>query len=348
MYCADWVKILLLAIIRLIKRALMKLAQRRIVSILILFLTFAIVNGTLFHYFEVINGPQKNLTYFQSIYWAIVTMATVGYGDIVPQTFAGYIIASLTIVLGIAVFTLLVSTIAEAFLRQSLRRYMGLVKLKHVDVVVVGASEICREAIDELRNSGRGYRIAWVLEERPRAPPEDIDFVVGDPLDEDTLIRAGIKSAKHLIICILDDSATIHIALMAKRLNKNLKIAAIAKSNKTKELLEEAGVSIVVPLRIIGRELASAVFEPSVTLFVDEVTSSRGIADLIEVPIDHNLSGMTPEEVVKGLEHRDRAHRYVPLMLVKDSGDRIAAPDSGTKLKSGDKLVVLKAKRNTE
>ncbi|HIP57626.1 MAG TPA: hypothetical protein EYH02_06165, partial [Ignisphaera aggregans] len=68
---------MLLAIIRLIKRALMKLAQRRIVSILILFLTFAIVNGTLFHYFEVINGPQKNLTYFQSIYWAIVTMATV-------------------------------------------------------------------------------------------------------------------------------------------------------------------------------------------------------------------------------------------------------------------------------
>ena len=340
--------VLLPAIIRLIKRALIKMAQRRIVLVLILFLASAIVNGTLFYYFEVVNGPQKNLTYFQSIYWAIVTMATVGYGDIVPQTFAGYIVASLTIVLGIAVFTLLVSTIAEAFLQQSLRRYMGLARLKHVDVVVIGSSEICREAIEELRNSGHSYRIAWILEERPKTPPEDIDFVVGDPLDEETLIRAGIKRAKHLIICILDDSATIHIALMAKRLNKNLRIAAIAKNNKAKELLEEAGVSIVVPLRIIGRELASAVFEPSVTVFVDEVTSARGIADLIEVPIDHGLSGMTPEEVVKSLEHRDRAHRYVPLMLIKDSGDRIAAPDSRTRLRDGDKLVVLKAKRSTK
>ncbi len=333
-------------IVRLLKKILIKLARRRFLLVLMLFAVSAFINGTLFYYFEVVNGPQKNLTYFQAIYWAIVTMATVGYGDIVPRTFAGYIVAGETIVLGIAVFTLLVSTIAEAFLQQSLRKYMGLAKLRKVDVVIVGSSEICREAIDELRASGRHYRVAWILEEQPKTPPEDVDFIVGKPADEETLLRAGIRSAKHLIICVLDDSATLHIALMARRLNKNLRIAAIAKSSKTKELLEEAGVSIVVPLRVLGRELASAVFEPSVTMFVDEVTTARGVADLVEVVVDQNFSGMSAEEIARMLENRDREHRYVPLMLVKSGGDKIAAPDSGTRLRHGDKLVMLKAKRS--
>ncbi|HDI02480.1 MAG TPA: hypothetical protein ENF93_02420, partial [Ignisphaera sp.] len=256
---------MIFAIFKVLRKLLRTFIKRRLILVFVLFAISALINGTLFYIFEVVHGPQKQFSYLHCIYWAIVTMATVGYGDIVPETFAGYVIAGETIIIGIAVFTLLISTIAEAFLQQSLKRYMGLARLKNVDVVVIGSSEICKEAIDELRMNRKDLKISWVLEEQPKTPPEDIDFVVGNPIEEETLIRAGIKSAKHLIVCILDDSMAIHIVLTAKRLNKNIRIAALAKSSKTKELLEEAGVSIVVPLRVIGRELASAVFEPSVT-----------------------------------------------------------------------------------
>ncbi len=326
----------------------MIVTRSRLVLVALVFILSTIVNGVLFYYFEAVKGPRRDLGFFDAVYWAVITTATVGYGDVVPETVAGRIVALEAAVIGIAVFTLLVSMIAEAFLEQGLRRTMGLARLKNVDVVVIGSSEVCREAVDELRASMPDYHIAWVLEEQPRTLPEDVDFVVGDPTDEEVLARAGAEKAKHAIICILDDAASLHTALVLRKLNKAISISAVAKSKKTVELLREAGASMVVPLRIIGRQLASTVFEPSVALFLEEVTTSRSSADLVEAIVGREFDGRTVEVFVGYLEDRDKENTYIPLMVMRTTAngtEKIPIHNRSIRLKAGDRLVALKVRR---
>ncbi|RLG84329.1 MAG: hypothetical protein DRO39_07595, partial [Thermoprotei archaeon] len=232
-------------IYRLLKRLLRLFARYKTLLALSLLAPMVVVNALLFYYVEVVVGGRSDLDLWAAFYWAIVTMATVGYGDIVPKTFWGRVVATEAIVAGIAVFTLMVTTLAEFFMHQTLKRIMGWGRLRRVDVVVVGSTEICRESIEELKLNMPGARIGWVLEKRPREIPEDVDFVVGSPTDENTLSRAGIKGAKYLIVCVPSDSKAIHIVLTARRLNRNLRIVAIANSSRAQELLREAGASTV-------------------------------------------------------------------------------------------------------
>ncbi len=339
---------MIFVVIRLLRRLFREPTKRRLALTLIAFTISTLVSGTLFYLAEGVYGPQKNLSWPRSLYWAVVTMATVGYGDIVPKTFWGHVITCITIVVGIAMFSLFVSTLADIFMQGSLKRVLGLGRVRNVDVVVVGANEVCREAINELKRNMPRLKISWVMERRPKSPPEDVDFVVGDPTDDDTLRRAGVESAKDMIVCVLDDSAAIHIVLTAKKLNKNIRIAALARSSRTAELLKEAGASIVVPFKRLGRELASAVFEPSVVHFLEEVTTAKGRADLVEIVIDSAHAGKEVNEIAKELQVSDRGSRYLAVMIARKDGERVFAPDRGARVELGDKVVFVKVKEGEQ
>lgn len=319
--------------------------RNKIATVLFIFIVIVLVDATLFYYFEVLTGPQKNLSYIHCLYWAVITITTVGYGDIIPRTVAGYMVTILTVALGMGIFTLLTLSLAETFLNKSMRRYQGLMKVKNADIIVIGNTEVCKEVLAELKLNIRNSKIVWVLDSQPRTVVDDIDFVVGDLSNEETLKRADIEKAKNIIICILDDSLTIHLALLAKKLNKNAKITALAVSKRTEELLKEIN-TYPIPLRIIGRTLASTIFEPSVAEFIEEATSARGIIDLIEVSIDENLANKTLKEVIRVLENKKK-RKLTPLMIVRrDNGNvkRITIMSEEMKLYQGDKIVVLESK----
>ena len=63
-----------------------------------------------------------------AFYWAVITMATTGYGDVTPKTEVGRIVAMVASVAGISTFTALVSLLAENFISSSMRRMMGMHK----------------------------------------------------------------------------------------------------------------------------------------------------------------------------------------------------------------------------
>jgi len=305
----------MIILIRKILRRIAKIIKKnRVLISILIFIIVTIVNGALFYYAEHVVGGNRNLTLFKALYWAIVTATTVGYGDIVPKTFLGHVITIETIFVGIATFTIMVSLIAEAFISRTIRGMFGLGKVRKTDVLVIGYGEICREAIDELKMNRPDYRITWLVERRPREVPEDVEYVVGNPTDPTTLERAGARTARYVLICMSSDSKIIHTVLSLRKINKKARIAAIAWSKRAQELLKEAGVAIVVPLRIIGRMLASAAFEPVVPIFLEQATTIRGVADLIEVDVDEKFEGRSIRDLVSRLESSE-GKRFIPLML---------------------------------
>jgi len=327
-----------LKIVRLLRKS-------KLSYVALAFLVSALVNGFLFYLAESVFGGEEGLTLWRSLYWAVITMATVGYGDITPTTLGGTIVTIETVVVGIAIFTMLVSVLAEGFMNASLKKSMGLGKLKKVDILVIGDEESCIEAIHELQINLPYSSIAWLLPQPPRQPPQDIDFVAGDPTDEGVLRRASAHKAGKIIVCMKDDSKVVHTVLMIRKINKEAEIITLAKTDKARELLKEAGSTRVVSARMLGRVLASSTFEPYVTDFINEVTTARGIADLVEYLAGEDEDGITVEEAERRLIEKVGVKSLRIVALVRN-GKMIIAPPTNETISSGDKLVIVKAKEN--
>ena len=76
----------------------LKASQHKIIVFLLTVLTSVVIFGTLMY---LVEGPAHGFTSIpRSIYWAIVTMTTVGYGDIAPQTGLGQTLASMIMIMG--------------------------------------------------------------------------------------------------------------------------------------------------------------------------------------------------------------------------------------------------------
>lgn len=290
--------VILYRIIENILRLILRPTRSRLVFAALVVLALALISATSFYLAEKDAWAERGeeLTFLRALYWSIITMATVGYGDVVPTTDAGMIVAGFTAIFGIAAYSLLVAIVAEQFLSSMVRKTLGLAWLKNIDIVVVGDGEECTETIAELKRNVPGKKIAWITSEQPKITV-DVDYAVGSLVDSETLRRGGVEKAKYVVVCHKDDSQSIHIALLAKKLNPNARIIVLAHSSKTAEILEAAGVQYIVPTTITARVLASMVFEPNVAVLVSDLTTAKGTSDLIEIPSDKYV-GLTYEEAL--------------------------------------------------
>ena len=319
-----------------------RMVESRLLLVAMFFVSMWLLSATLFYYAEHVAGGVP-IDFWTSLYWSLITMATVGYGDVVPRTGLGRLVASATAVLGIVAYTLTVSVLADAFLERSMRRAMGQAPLKGKEVLVVGGSETCWELVDELVANGLGDRVGWLVDRQPASRPP-VDFYVGDPMRAEDLRRAGVEGASHVILCLGDDSKALHVALLVRRLNPKAKIHAIVRSGEIAELLREAGAATVLSTGVLGRAIASAIFEPSVVKFVEEAVSVRGVADVAEIE-SRGLEGLTLVEAEERLTRRDRRYRYQVIGIVRQ-GQLILAPNPREEIRRGDRLLVLRARKD--
>ncbi len=299
----------------------------------------AVVNAILFYYFEKDTwaAQGEELTFTRALYWSIITMATVGYGDVVPKTGPGMMIAVVDAVLGIASYSLLVSLIAEQLLSSTMKKTWGLAWLKNRDVVVIGDSEECIEAMDEIKRNMPHAKISWITDKQPNITI-DVDYVVGSLIDTETLRRGGVDKAKYVIVCPRDDSIGVHIALLARKLNPNARIIPLARTSKTAEVLEAAGFQYVVPSTITARILASMVFEKNIAMLISDLTTVKGVGDLVEKPVDEYVGLTIEEALIKAKREED----IIIIGIAKPNGEIIVNPPLDYQITSEDKLLVVK------
>ncbi len=321
--------------------AFRKVMRNRFALVAFFFASMWVLSALLFYYAEHVHGG-RDIDLSTCLYWSLITMATVGYGDVVPETGLGRLVAGITAVLGIVAYTLTVSVIADAFLEKGLRRAMGLAPLKRKEIIVIGSDETCWDLVDELVANGLADRVGWFTDKQPATEPP-VDFFVGDPMRAEDMRKAGVDKARHIVLCLGDDSKALHVALLAKKLNHGAKIHAIVRSSELADLLREAGVETVLSIRLLGRALASAIFEPSVVKFIDEAVSVKGIADVTETEAK-NLAGLTVAEAQDKLSKQDKTYRYQVIGIIR-GGKLILAPSLREKIAPSDKLLVLRVKK---
>ncbi|MBK1835599.1 potassium channel family protein [Roseibacillus ishigakijimensis] len=168
----------------------------------------SVLFGSAFYFAE--REVQEGLSYLDSLWWAMVTMTTVGYGDYFPQTFAGrFFIAYPCFLLGISIIGLLLGTVSEAVIDHFTRKKKGTLRLTMKDhIIIAGCPSVGRveHIVCELRHSivNRETPIAVVTDTLNELPAEfksnKVSFVKGNIRNPEVAARAAWTEAKDIIV----------------------------------------------------------------------------------------------------------------------------------------------------
>ena len=230
-----------------------------------------------------------------SLYMTVITITTVGYGEVVPMGEAAKWFTVLLILASVAIGGYSLSIITETLVaRGSSQRRKLMRQQKQIDelrdhVIVVGYGRNGRQVVQTLLSYDRDV---LVIDNDSEVLPDDFEefhYLEGDATLDETIEKAGVQHATALISALDEDAENLFVVLTARQLNDKIKIVARASQASTENKLKFAGADhVVMPNRIAGDYMSSMIVNRGLVDFMDNITDrgSEGV-NLEEVPFDH-------------------------------------------------------------
>ena len=290
----------------------------------------------------------ENTGFWMGMYLTIITVFTVGYGDIVPVHPSGRIFTVFLVITSVSFVFYTFSKITETMIEGELR---GLYKRRKMNrqisrlrdhYIVCGFGRIGKEICKILQEHHRPF---VVIEKDPEEIKvlEELQFyqLQGEASDDEVLQRSGIEKAKGLVSVVASDADNLYITLTARGLNPDLFIMTRSSGSPgVQTKLKRAGATRVIsPYSIGARRMAHLIVRPTVTDFID-LTMRAGELDLImeelQVGPSSHLNG-------KNLIESEIRKKYdvIVVAIKRQDGTMLFNPKSETMIKSSDILIVL-------
>lgn len=300
-----------------------------------------IVLGTLGFY--AIGGD--NASWSDAAFMTLITISTVGYGEIVPlHTVGARWFAGLMAIAGLGVLTFLFTSLTVFFLEKDLdhslrrRRMEKRIKRLQHHYIVCGFGRVGRNVANELHHTGRHFvaidpEIARFEENADKFP--GLLYLHGDASDDDLLVGADIADARGLFAVTGDDSRNLMIIITARQINPAVRIVARAQEMRNIEKMRKAGADeIIAPDFTGGMRMASAMIRPHVVGFLDEMLKSEKQLRVEEVTVPHNF----PPTRIGRLQLRSAD--YV-LLAVREEGEWAFNPPDEMQLRAGNVIIAM-------
>ncbi len=313
------------------------LRKRLLLSGLLIFLMVALGTAG----FIIIEGWN----FLDALYMTIITLTTVGYGEVHNLSSEGRIFNIFLIIGGVGTVFYALSTGAKLVLEGELQEMFGRKRLEkkikdlHDHYIICGHGRMGRIISRELNAKKEKF---LVIEKNPDKlrDKEDILVMEGDATQDETLIEAGIEKAKGLISVLPTDAENLFVVLSARGLNPQLLIVARAGEEGSGQKLLRAGADRVTsPYHIGGLHIAHTILKPAVVDFIEFATKSGNIdLQMEEVTISESsrLVGVTLDEGGIG---RDLG--IIIVAIRKSSGEMKFNPTSHNIIQAGDTLIAL-------
>ncbi len=265
----------------LLQRIRSALTRRR-VAVLVAMMGLVMAVGT------VGMHEAQGLSYWDSFYWTVVTISTIGYGDIVPVTFWARIVFFFVVFVGIGTFATALTEIAAYFMEQKLLQMRGLHRAKMKQhAIIVGFDESTEELVRQLKDRGLESIVVDRDLDAASLHAKGIEAIAGDPHASETLDRAGIRTAVAVVLAGTSDESAVMVALKAKELNPGVRVVASCSRREDFDIMQQAKIDVVLPMaRLLGEVLAEAVNESKIVDFLLDVFGKEGGIDLDEVRVD--------------------------------------------------------------
>ncbi len=197
-------------------------------------------------------------TILDSFFFTLITVTTIGYGDITPQTVAGKVLAIGIILSGVGASLVSMQTVFESLVGRRIKEELRMAEReihKTGHYLVCGYSMVGRAIARNLREKKVDFVVVEQDKEKVRGMVEEnLSVIEGDAREEMVLERAGIKKARCLFVT-LDDSFNVFVTLTAKLLNPSLHIVAKTEDSRNIAKLKKAGADEVIACHDAGARM---------------------------------------------------------------------------------------------
>ena len=329
---------------RRMERVLLSLRTSQYTKPVVIFVTFFIAASAFMVLFEE-KRNKEFLNFLDGLWWAIITFSTTGYGDKVPVTTGGRVVAVITILFGVGAMSLLSGSLASFLVERNTKARRGLMDYRRVKghLVICGWKGDMKETLTDILRVARDLSsdkivlVSNVDAEKVEELREDADlkglkFVHGDYFSELALSRANIREAKKVIV-LADtlesgavsevDSKTVMTVLTIRAMAKYIYICAEILDRKYESYLRQAMCDEILHIRDFARQMIA---NSSATNGVSHIihallAGGEGISHLVteEIPTSfvgnayleyrRSVSNMGDRVLIGVLENTGSPHR---------------------------------------
>jgi voltage-gated potassium channel len=290
--------------------------------------------------------------WFDALYMTVITLSTIGYGEIFPLSHAGRAFTIVLIVTGVGTVAYLLTSMGQVFAMDVFARLTaGNSMQKQIDrttqhIIVCGHGRFGQILVEELMHG----EVPIVIIERDPLKQAELEkrglaFVIGNATSDEVLASAGLARAQVIVAATNSDPDNVFITLAAREQRRDIRIHARGESSESIRRLKQAGADFVLsPYQMGGLSLAASVMRPAVAQFLQIArphTAHPVDLEEIRVMAQARLLGRT----LSAIEQECPRLRIVALMRA-DRSELI--PDPNLRIEVGDFLVVIGERKSLE
>lgn len=325
-------------------------------SIFLVFIGILTVYFILIYFFYKFEKeyPGSEIESFDDVvWWSIVTITTVGYGDIVPASPNGRYIGYFFLFVSVGTYALLIGQISSIMDTLKETKKLGQYGTKATNhVVIIGWSEFGKAVTDQLVSAGR--EVVVVTKERNNVElikefygPKKVFVLFTDYTNFDQLTKVNIEESSIVFVNLDDDTDKLVYILNIKKIYEGLDFIVTLENANLKSTFYSAGVTYAISKNeLASKLLASYIFEPDVAGYSEEIIAfaeSDEEYDMKEYQIDKRnpLVGQRYERIFYDLK---KDYNAILVGLVKiDEGKRILYknPEDDIVVNVGDYLIMI-------
>ena len=284
----------------------------------------------------------EQFSFLEALYMAVITISTVGFGEVRPLSEAGRIFTIILILVNLALFTYFITLLTRFFSDGEFIKLYKQIKMENSiqqlqqHVIICGFGRNGKESAQILHNN----KIPFVVLEEKHELETDLEFKVsyfmkGDATKDEVLLEAGIKNARALITSLPVDADNLFVVLTAKQLNPALKIISRASEDSSVKKLKIAGAdNVIMPDKIGGAHMATLVMLPDVVEMLSIMsTQSTDQFRVAEIQSNKNIS-------LGELDMWSKTN--CTILGIKNPGNHYTInPDAAYQINPGERLIVM-------
>lgn len=295
----------------------------------------------------------EDYSFFDALYMAVITIATIGYHEVKPLSDAGKAFNIVFIIASFVTFTYVLARITQSIANGELayyftkKRLMQDLEKMQSHVIICGYGRNGQQAAKTLR----AHKIPYVIIEKDdeamkhhKHDDPSLVYLSGDATEDELLIRAGVERARSILISLPEDADNVFIVLSARSLNSNIHIVSRASHQTATAKLYKAGANnVVMPDMIGGTHMATLVSKPDVIEFIDFLSGEDGEAIHIEAVGYNKLPAPIRDKSLKQI--MDWKRTGVNCIGIKDENGKFwINPPEDIVISQGMKVIILGTK----
>jgi voltage-gated potassium channel len=266
-----------------------------ILFVAVSFVTF--IGGAVIYVFEAHYNPKID-SLFDAVYWSLITISTVGYGDITPVTKEGKVLTMILIIFGIGFISFATSIIASAFTEKleelKAERVVRLIKGMSDVYLICGFSNEAEILCERFKKENQDFVVVDIDEERvKKASMKGYIAIKGDVSLKDFLMNLDFEKITKVFVLTNSDISNsfmiLSINAFCKSKGYEVEIIALANYESNVSKMKKAGAKyVVVPTTVTALLMAEYIADPIIFEVIDAILTEKKNAVIDEVVVIEN------------------------------------------------------------